>query len=212
VDGGLLDGGAPLLDEPLAIEFANTRYAVRSRVRDGIATPPHLVGWLVTHAVGLGIAPGGTDRGSGDLRAAVGDAEVAAFQTLRQAIREVARACVEDRPAGAADLAELNRCAAVAPRWPEIRRTTDTYLTVERTGGGPVPAALSAIARDAIRIVGGPLRAELRACPAPGCVLFFIKDHPRREWCSAGCGNRARASRHYHRHRGGADAPHGTGG
>jgi predicted RNA-binding Zn ribbon-like protein len=35
----------------------------------------------------------------------------------------------------------------------------------------------------------------------PNCVLFFIKDHPRREWCSPGCGNRARVAHHYDRHR-----------
>ncbi|HEY0690395.1 MAG TPA: CGNR zinc finger domain-containing protein [Kribbella sp.] len=26
-----------------------------------------------------------------------------------------------------------------------------------------------------------------------------MKDHPRREWCSTTCGNRARAARHYAR-------------
>jgi predicted RNA-binding Zn ribbon-like protein len=44
-------------------------------------------------------------------------------------------------------------------------------------------------------------RHQLRACLAPGCVVYFIKNHPRREWCSAGCGNRARSARHYQRHR-----------
>ena len=54
---------------------------------------------------------------------------------------------------------------------------------------------------------------QLRACLGPGCVLYFVQQHPRREWCSAGCGNRARVARHYHRHRslsagpGSADAP-----
>ncbi|MFD2356647.1 CGNR zinc finger domain-containing protein [Nonomuraea ferruginea] len=28
-------------------------------------------------------------------------------------------------------------------------------------------------------------------------MLYFLRDTPRREWCSAGCGNRARAARHY---------------
>jgi len=28
-----------------------------------------------------------------------------------------------------------------------------------------------------------------------------VKNHPRREWCSAACGNRVRAARHYRRHR-----------
>ena len=33
------------------------------------------------------------------------------------------------------------------------------------------------------------------------CVQYFVKDHPRREWCSAACGNRARVARHYTKRR-----------
>lgn len=70
---------------------------------------------------------------------------------------------------------------------------------MEATRATPADAALAAIARSAIGVFGGPRRADLRACQGPGCVLHFVKDHPRREWCSAGCGNRARVSRHYYR-------------
>jgi predicted RNA-binding Zn ribbon-like protein len=52
-------------------------------------------------------------------------------------------------------------------------------------------------ARESITLLGGPDAAKLRACHAPGCVLYFVKTHPRREWCSIACGNRARAARHY---------------
>jgi predicted RNA-binding Zn ribbon-like protein len=59
---------------------------------------------------------------------------------------------------------------------------------------------------------GGTGRRALTECeqrkrrtesiPAPtNHSLYFVKRHPRREWCSAGCGNRARVARHYHRHR-----------
>ncbi|WP_165495117.1 CGNR zinc finger domain-containing protein, partial [Actinomadura roseirufa] len=68
----------------------------------------------------------------------------------------------------------------------------------------PAPAAdaaLALVARSAITIFGGPSRTAVRACGGPGCVLFFVKNHPRREWCSPGCGNRARVGRHYQRHR-----------
>ncbi|WP_317183827.1 CGNR zinc finger domain-containing protein [Intrasporangium sp.] len=47
----------------------------------------------------------------------------------------------------------------------------------------------------------------MRACYGPGCVLYFVREHTRREWCSAGCGNRARVARHYHRTRSGASTP-----
>ncbi|MEV8411642.1 CGNR zinc finger domain-containing protein, partial [Streptomyces niveus] len=35
---------------------------------------------------------------------------------------------------------------------------------------------------------------------------FFVRSHPRREWCSADCGNRARVARHYRRRRDAGEA------
>jgi predicted RNA-binding Zn ribbon-like protein len=50
-----------------------------------------------------------------------------------------------------------------------------------------------------IELLSGSAAASLRACRAPGCVLYFVKTHPRREWCSVASGNRTRAARHYER-------------
>ena len=65
---------------------------------------------------------------------------------------------------------------------------------------GPEERRLGELAAEAVRFFGSD--PQLRACLAPGCVLYFVKDHPRREWCGPACGNRARAARHYRRHRG----------
>lgn len=64
-----------------------------------------------------------------------------------------------------------------------------------------VARTLATITAEAVELFTGERHSRLRACYAPGCVLYFVKDHPRREWCSAACGNRARAARHYRRHR-----------
>ncbi|MFJ9951114.1 CGNR zinc finger domain-containing protein [Kitasatospora sp. NPDC091207] len=40
----------------------------------------------------------------------------------------------------------------------------------------------------------------MRACPAPGCILFFLQQHARRAWCSTACGTRVRVARHSRRH------------
>ncbi|MET9063820.1 CGNR zinc finger domain-containing protein [Streptosporangium sandarakinum] len=61
--------------------------------------------------------------------------------------------------------------------------------------------ARAALASAAIAFLAGPRRELLRACPAPRCVLYFVKEHARQEWCSVACGNRARAARHYRQHR-----------
>jgi predicted RNA-binding Zn ribbon-like protein len=62
-------------------------------------------------------------------------------------------------------------------------------------------AARAEIARAAIALFAGPDAPLLRRCQGPGCILFYVRRHPRQEWCSEGCGTRARVSRHYYRHR-----------
>ncbi|MFI1485060.1 CGNR zinc finger domain-containing protein [Streptomyces sp. NPDC020747] len=49
--------------------------------------------------------------------------------------------------------------------------------------------------------LASPDRQRLRACHAPRCVRYFLKDHPRQEWCKPSCGNRARVARHHERHK-----------
>ena len=76
-----------------------------------------------------------------------------------------------------------------------LQHTADEMMAVEaarRLGDGDV----------CFVGIGLPsLAANLaRATHAPGCVLYFVQDHPRREWCSTACGNRARVARHYDRH------------
>jgi predicted RNA-binding Zn ribbon-like protein len=65
--------------------------------------------------------------------------------------------------------------------------------------GRSARATLAAVATEAIDLLTGPDAQLLRACHAPGCVIYFVKDHSRREWCSTACGNRVRAARHYSR-------------
>jgi predicted RNA-binding Zn ribbon-like protein len=167
-------------DALVAIQFANSRYAVRGRLQEGIGTVEDLSAWLRDHAL--------VDN--------VNIRHVDNFVQLRDAIRAVFGACVDDEPLLPEWLMVINNAAEAAPHWPAL---TAAYGVEERTAGSPLDAARATIARSAIEILAGPLRAELRACRAPGCVKFFLKDHPRREWCCDNCGNRARVARHYRR-------------
>ncbi|XES01431.1 CGNR zinc finger domain-containing protein [Streptomyces sp. S1D4-11] len=56
------------------------------------------------------------------------------------------------------------------------------------------------IAHQAVGLFTGPGCDRLRPCLAPNCLLFFVKNHARRECCSPVCGNRVRVARHYRRH------------
>ncbi|MEV0493497.1 CGNR zinc finger domain-containing protein [Streptomyces atratus] len=132
---------------------------------------------------------------------------LAALRSLRAAVRALfARAVRPDEPspddAGSlmpvpVALDRLNAAAAAVPAvpclaWPD----GGTPLASPRpTGGTPRGKALPATPpRAAIGFLAGPVRAALRACHAPRCVRCFVEEHPRQEWCTPSCGNRARWS------------------
>ncbi|ROP37596.1 CGNR zinc finger protein [Saccharothrix texasensis] len=94
----------------------------------------------------------------------------------------------------------VNEAAARVPRaarleWDEQPRLR--YVDAADDGD----RLLATLATAAIEFLAGGTRADLRACPGPRCVRYFVKAHPRQEWCKPSCGNRARVSRHYHRGR-----------
>jgi len=186
---------APLLGEPLAIELANTYFAVRGLPQEGLATLTHLTGWLEHHRDACGTVQPGTVTESDRVR----------FVALRDAIRAIAAAVVDQHPMPDAALAVVNASAAAAPSWPALVSDGTGVTITQRRGGAPPAAALAAVGRSAVEVFGGELRARVRACGGPECVLFFVKNHPRREWCSAGCGNRARVRRYHQRQRGAVD-------
>jgi predicted RNA-binding Zn ribbon-like protein len=181
-----------MLGEPLPLELANTRFAHRGHEHEGLREPADLAAWLRQVGERLPVVP--RDR---DLDA-IGPEELAAARALRDALRTVFTAVTAGTApdAGAVDI--VNRTARAGPRWREL--ATDRGRTaVTRTAAPPVTAALSAIADEAVGLLTGPDAAVLRACAAPGCMLFYRKDHPRRAWCSPRCSNRVRAARHYAR-------------
>jgi predicted RNA-binding Zn ribbon-like protein len=182
---------APLLGEPPVVEFANTIYAQRGELRDGLRTREQLREWLGLHADALGLSP-----------RAVARAPLGRMRRLRDDVRACLAAVVRGAELPEEALAHINRASAAAPVALRLEGTSPGELRpVADVFGEAVDAAPGAIARAAIELLGGPLRTGLRACGAPGCVLFFVKDHPRREWCSVTCGNRARVARHYQRTR-----------
>ncbi|TQM80253.1 CGNR zinc finger protein [Saccharothrix saharensis] len=97
-------------------------------------------------------------------------------------------------------LAIVNDAAARVPRAAQLDWEEQPRLRyVDSAGAGDRLTA--ALATAAIEFLAGGARTDLRACPAPRCVRYFVKAHPRQEWCKPSCGNRARVSRHYHRGR-----------
>ena len=214
------DTRAPLLGEPLPVELMNTVWADRDGGHDALADPAEAVAWLRAVAPRIEITPG-------DISPPAGGAEagtlISDLRNLRDALRHLAAEVTDDpRPAGrsgpgpgtsrhgarrhearAAAVSTVNRAAAAAPAWTELSWPDDGPATRQVRRRGPAGRALlAAIASEAAELFAGPGQPQLRACLGPGCVLYFVQQHPRREWCSAGCGNRARVARHYRRHHG----------
>jgi predicted RNA-binding Zn ribbon-like protein len=175
--------------EPVAVRLMNTIWADGEGAHDDLRTPPDVDAWL--DAVGAGRA--GTRATAAEFGTAL---------RLRDALRRLAAFVTAGAGQAAGpsgdDLRQLNTAAAGTPapaltlRGGRLERGTQGHAS-------PVATGLARVAGEAIGLLGGDDAARLRACHAPGCVLYFVKTHPRREWCSVACGNRVRAARHYQR-------------
>jgi predicted RNA-binding Zn ribbon-like protein len=184
-----------LPDEPLPVRLMSTIWADADGPHDDLRTTADLNDWL--DAVGVDRAGAHATEG-----------ELATARALRDAVRLLAAHVTGDNRPGAAAatavvaaaLDQLNVTAAELPA-PRLA-LSDGRLELALPGGSsPVTTGLAQVAGQAVALLGGEDAGRLRACYAPGCVLYFVKTHPRREWCSVACGNRVRAARHYQRAR-----------
>jgi predicted RNA-binding Zn ribbon-like protein len=178
------------LGENLSIDLANTVMVVRKgeEAIDLLAEETQLQRWLELERERIGCAVSELSEG-----------DIAQLCELRDAVRDLFAASVEGEPLPAAALACVNAGSAQDPCSPRLCIREDGVTEVRETCGTGVGGLLGASARAAIRLLGEPKRAELHLCTAPSCGMFFVG---KRRWCCAACGNRARAARHYYRHRG----------
>ncbi|MFJ8469061.1 CGNR zinc finger domain-containing protein [Streptomyces swartbergensis] len=189
-------------DARLALDLALTiRRDGNGGVADDLTEPAGLTAWVRAHPE---ILP---DAG----RFTAGAAQLAAVRDLRAAVRALFARAVrpgEPSPADATRLLPvpeavrcLNEAAARTPTVPVLDWPEGAGPDVRRQ---PVHAGedlTAALAHAVIAFLASPDRDRLRACHAPRCVRYFLKDHPRQEWCKPSCGNRARVARHHQRHR-----------
>jgi hypothetical protein len=179
----------------------NTIWVERAGVHDCLATLSDLDAWL-----------GETGLTSPEVAGDAGALQRA--HLLRDALRCLAALTVNDwRPPAVSPLITIDEALAVVnatadldPTRVRLERTTNGFRRVTDSSENPTLAALTLVAKEAVELFSGELGKQLRACQAPGCVLYFVKNHGRREWCSNACGNRARAARHYRKLHNGSSA------
>ncbi|WP_329113235.1 CGNR zinc finger domain-containing protein [Streptomyces sp. NBC_01465] len=188
----------------LALDLALTiRHDGHGGVADDLAAPDGLTRWVHDHAADLGVDAFAADQDALD-----------AVRELRAAVRALFARAVRPGEPSPADarrllpveeaLTRLNSAAAAVPTVQQL-----TWAQDEDPASHTLPSApatqqqilTAALARAAVAFLAGPDRTRLRACHAPRCVRYFLKEHPRQEWCKPSCGNRARVARHHERHR-----------
>jgi predicted RNA-binding Zn ribbon-like protein len=185
-----------LPDEPAPVRLMNTIWADTAGVHDDLTTPAALRDWLVA------VDPRYAGAAAEDPR----PDELAEAKLLRDALRRLAALVTDDaRPAAQSPVENVDDAVAVVNR--AVTQLPHAELVIQ--GGrlhrdrpapaSPVSVALAELAHDSIDVLTGPEATKMRACQAPRCLLYFVRSHPRREWCSETCGNRARAARHYRR-------------
>jgi predicted RNA-binding Zn ribbon-like protein len=193
---------ATLLGEPLPVELMNTVNADRDGISDALEDDSGAAAWLCAVAGRIGSETGtAPSQPAEDAVRPV----AAALRQLRDALRCLAAEATGD-PRPPATAPELTRPEAIttlnalAQTWPEFVWPAAGHPSRTYRAHGTASLAVQLIAHQGVELLAGPGRERLRPCLAPNCLLFFAKDHPRREWCSPECGNRARVARHYHRH------------
>ena len=181
--------------EPVPVRLMNTIWADTSGIHDDLATTADLRDWLLATEV--------SDRITTCSRQ-----ELQRARLLRDALRRLAGFLTDDpRKTAQSPLTDLEQAMAAvnaltADTQPDRLALRHGHLTLaDDTSASPTTTALAKVATDAVHLLTGPDAPRLRACQAPGCVLYFVRTHPRREWCSDACGNRTRAARHYQRKR-----------
>ncbi|WP_078955772.1 CGNR zinc finger domain-containing protein [Streptomyces sp. NRRL B-1140] len=214
-------------DARLALDLALTiRHDGNGGVTDDLAGPAGLTEWVRAHLELLpctatkraddqregsatGTAPQSAEGAIGGSTADA--AQLTAVRELRAAVRALFARAVrpgEPSPADAARLMplpeavrHLNEAAARTPTVPVLDWPEGATPVVHRTPTGAVDDLTAALAHAVIAFLASPDRDRLRACHAPRCVRYFLKEHPRQEWCKPSCGNRARVARHHQRHK-----------
>ncbi|OII66257.1 hypothetical protein BJP40_13825 [Streptomyces sp. CC53] len=177
----------PLTGEPVAIDLLNTRWIDGAGRHDLLVSPEGLAIWLAAPQVreALGNTPVPADQETLDRL-------VHARAALDLAVAEPGLPAPEAVEAVNAVLAHGRVRHLLTPEGPAT--------AVEADAPSWLPAWLAAA--DFLRLLGD--RPErIRACGNPECVLHFydVSKNGTRRWCSmAGCGNRAKAQRHYARH------------
>jgi predicted RNA-binding Zn ribbon-like protein len=195
-------GRLSLLGGHIALDFTNTvDWRGRAEPEEFLTSYATLLRWAAR--IGLVTA---AEQASLSRRAEAAPDEAGALLetalTLREAFYRLLVAQARGTPGQQADLAALN---AVLHRFPppgEIVTSGASFAWKSATSDAALARPVALLARLAGEFLVSPELRRLRLCEGSDCGWLFLDVSPnrRRRWCSMeGCGNRAKARRHYRR-------------
>ncbi len=184
-----------------ALEFLNTRELEHGTLVDHLVAPDDAAAWFAEHGVLHG-------------RPAWTAADLERVRALRDALRAVVDAIVEDRAPEPAAIDRINAELDARPG-PRLELGAGTVRVGHRHGNG-VEEALAALASPIVAELADGRPDRFRTCASETCRWAFYDASPtgRRRWCDMKtCGNRAKAARFRERSKAGtqpAADPAGT--
>jgi predicted RNA-binding Zn ribbon-like protein len=143
----------------------------------------HLRDWLA--GVGLNVETAPTED------------DLIRVRWLREHLDALFRSALAGARPPADAVAEIN--SAVACGVPRLSATRAGFaLASPASAGSALDPVMALIATDAIRILVGSDRRDLRVCAADDCRMLYLAHGRRaRRWCSSDrCGNRSRVAAH----------------
>ena len=130
---------------------------------------------------------------------------------LRGAVYRIFTAAAGQRGADPTDLARLDQALGDALAHRRLVASGLAYGWAWAEDDVPLDRVLWPVSVSAAALLTGPDLPRLRCCAGDDCSRLFLdaSRNQRRRWCEMKvCGNRAKARRHYHRHRNSSsDAP-----
>jgi len=192
----------PAPRDDLCLEFANTRYWRGSDpATETLTSPEALLDWTASTGGLPAVIAALRERWRGDPGEVLRRLDDAL--RLREALFAVFTSCAGGTEPAGDDLMTLNAGLMRAP--PRVRLDMLDDRFAWRI---PVPSGLDALMTPVLWSAGdlltGPRLSRVRECANQRCRRLFLDDSKsaNRRWCSMSqCGNRAKAHRHYLRHR-----------
>lgn len=189
----------------LAIDFANTLAWRGSTPEESLHGLADVAQWCAASGA---MPAGGADSMSAWARSNPAPAARVFNEAIaiREALYRILHAVASGARPAELDLATLNHMLGRTPARTALARSGESFGWRVAAMRPAAPTLLAPVLWSAGDLLTGPQFGRVRECANGRCLWLFLDDSKNgtRRWCSMqSCGNRAKAHRHYLRHKSG---------